>query len=113
MNSYLFEIWAKEVVAYYASTFELSFKERKSNKWGTTSYYRRVIWINKTKFMEMRPDHRFIHFKQTLLHEVAHARIGLRGRMHHGKDWKAECVNLGILPERFHPAHKKIVSHYK
>ncbi len=39
--------------------------------------------------------------KDTILHEIAHALVGIEHGRNHGHDeiWKAKCVELGAIPE--------------
>lgn len=89
---------AETLIARYAPGWSFDF-DRSVRRFGACHYNKRKITLSRD--LTERNDASKV--KETILHEIAHARAGYDRNdpaSHHGSKWKAECRVLGIAPVR-------------
>ena len=89
---------ARELMDFHGlQDWIFKFNRSKYKKYGNCCYSLKTI--NITSFYSFREASYDSLIKDTILHEIAHALVG-RGH-EHDSIWKAKCIEIGCIPNRF------------
>jgi len=102
--------WAEDkIVELIGHPINVVYKKHHKTKWGATKWDKEkneyVIMLYFGSNLEDIKDELDVeNYKDTVLHEIAHAKLGLEVCKHHSHDklWKEEAKKVGALPYATH-----------